>query len=204
MSAVLRLHRRRRALAALGVFSCFAVAPTFAVASEAKPFGIERFSLQTTIPSEVPEDTGSGEKTGFRVVNEPYVFTQAGGHPVALTTTILFDSEQLTTSSGEVEVVPTQDPKDVAVTLPAGLIGDPQAVPQCSLTSVTHASGACPADTQVGMVQLRYSGGSKGSLGPIYNVTPEAGQSAEFALVTRGVKTSASSSSTGRGPRRRW
>ena len=65
-------------------------------------------------------------------------------------------------------------------TLPPGLLGDPLAVPRCPSTQVTNGEGLCPADTQVG-VYGGLEGGAK-LLGPIVNVTPEAGQSAEFAF----------------------
>jgi hypothetical protein len=151
-------------------------------------FGIESFSVETTVAREVPEAI-NGEAEGFRVVNEPYVFTQAGGHPVGLTTKFVFDSEEFESVNhpGDHIVVPTQDPKDVVVDIPPGLIGDPLAAPRCSLTNVTTKKAACPADTQVGLVRLRYAGGEKEGVGPVYDVTPEAGQSAEFALVIKGV-----------------
>jgi hypothetical protein len=164
---------------------CGVFAPARAVASERKPFGIKSFTLQTTVPKEMPEDNIT--PGGFTVVNEPYTFTQAGGHPLALTTTFVFDSEEFVVGGGEKYTFPTQDPKDIVVDLPSGLIGDPMAVPRCSLTNVTNKKLPCPADTQVGLVRFRFFDGEKESLGPIYNVTPEAGQSAEFALVVSSV-----------------
>jgi hypothetical protein len=153
-------------------------------AAQARPFGIEKFAIQTTVPREV------AESDGFRVVNEPYSFTQAGGHPEALTTTLDFDTEEFNyvREKESHAVVPTQDPKDVVVDIPPGLIGDPLAVPRCSLTGVTDKKIPCPPSTQVGQIRLRYSGGSKEALGPIYNVEPEFGQSAEFAFVVQGAE----------------
>jgi hypothetical protein len=150
---------------------------------QARPFGVEQFSVQTTTPREIPE---SG---GFRIFNEPSFFSQAGGHPAALTTRVVLDSEEFNYGpKDEIHtVVPTQDAKDVVVDVPPGLIGDPMAVPRCSLTNVTDKKAACPPSTQVGVIRIRGSGGNKEDIGPIYNVTPEAGQSAEFALVTAGV-----------------
>src|ERR1700722_1559431 len=149
---------------------------------QARPFGIEQFSIQTTVAEKV------AERNGYRVVNRPYSFTQAGGHPSGLTTRILFDTEEYNHGpNGESRsVVPTQDPKDVVVDIPPGLIGDPQATPRCSLTNVTDKQARCPADTQVGTARTHFSEPSKEAFGPIYNVVPEAGQTAEFALVTQG------------------
>ena len=73
-------------------------------------------------------------------------------------------------------------------TLPAGLFGNPTAIPRCSLTVLTGSSGSCSPDTQLGMIRLKLHGARGGEqLGPLYNVTPEAGQSAEFATRTAGA-----------------
>ncbi len=163
---------------------CLSLLAMRSVAAQARPFAIEQFSIQTTTTREVPE------QNGYTVVNEPYSFTQAGGHPDGLTTRIVFASEEFNYKSAGEEfhsVVPTQDPKDVVVDVPPGLIGDPMAVPRCSLTNVTDKKIPCPASTQVGVVRSRISGGEKEVLGPVYNVAPEAGQSAEFALVAQGL-----------------
>ena len=124
----------------------------------------------------------SEDLEAFEFVNEPYAFTQAGGHPWGLTTKGKFASEEITDEAGEVEVLPTRDPKEIVVDLPPGLLGDPQAMPRCSLTQVTSGKGGlCPADTQIGVYTIHIEGGHE-LLAPIVNVVPEAGQSAEFAL----------------------
>jgi hypothetical protein len=159
---------------------------TRAGAIEAKPFGIEKFTLQTTRPRKVIEPRG------YTVVNEPYAFTQAGGHPAGLTATFVFTHEKAERlkEPGHFEEVPTQDPKDIIVNIPPGLIGDPEAVPKCELTSLLDRSIQCPADTQIGMYRIRFAGGYSQELGPIYNGTPELGQTAEFALVVKGIDVS--------------
>jgi hypothetical protein len=147
---------------------------------ESKPFGIARFELHTTAPTR--EVLEKGELRRF--VNEPYVFTQAGGHPWALTGTGEFtseESEQVVGGGGH-PVVPTRDPKDAVVNLPPGLLGDPMAAPRCSLTQLFSTGIPCPDDTQIGVGRLRLLGGAKELIGPVVNLTPEAGQSAEFAL----------------------
>ena len=167
------------------------VAPVSASAAvEAKPFEISKFTMETTQAVTVPSSkTGTvNEYAGF--VNEPYTFTQAGAHPDAITTTIDFATEEYETPAKAKArgilslVVPTQDPKDIVVDLPPGLLADPQAVPRCPLSQLTDNSAVndpCPVATQVGVVDLHLFGG-KELLGPIVNLTPEAGQSAEFGL----------------------
>jgi hypothetical protein len=145
-------------------------------------FGFVSATLQ---PTEATRLTHSSEGANYyNVVNEPYKqpFTQAGGHPWALTNTFEFTTEATgaANSESEIDLVPTRDPRDIANLLPPGLLGDPLAVPRCSLTLVT-SGGRCPGDTQIGVYRIRHNG-VKELLGPIVNVTPEAGQSAEFAL----------------------
>jgi hypothetical protein len=154
-----------------------------ASALEGKPFDITKFTMQTTERTEeVPLGKALGEEM-YEFTNVPYTFTQAGGHPWALTTTADLTDEEVekTSEKGHYSLVPTQDPKDIVAGLPPGLLGDPMAVPRCPLTQVTSSAEQCPADTQVGVYLLHWEGG-KEQLAPIVNVTPEAGQSAEFAL----------------------
>jgi hypothetical protein len=170
--------RRAGTLVALAtVMLCVYVVPARpADATEAKPFGIAKFTMQTT------RATREVVENGFhRFVNEPYTFTQAGGHPWGLTTTFEFASEVIKSGNIEHDVVPTRNVKDVFAVLPPGLLGDPRAVPSCPLAQLLATGEPCPADTQVGVAIVREAGGED-ETGPIINVTPEAGQSAEFAL----------------------
>jgi hypothetical protein len=141
--------------------------------------------MQTTAPTREEgncTNAAGGLLGSCRFVNEPYTFTQAGGHPWALTTTIQFATEEFPATGPLLNpVAPTRDPKDIVVDLPPGLLGDPQALPRCPRTEVVVKRQHCPAVTQVGWARIRLFGGNE-SAGPIANVTPEAGQSAEFAL----------------------
>jgi hypothetical protein len=149
-------------------------------ALEAKPFGITKFTMETT---ERTERIVTGQRSRF--VNVPYRFTQAGGHPWALTTTGLFTTEEFEVKAGSNVgypiFPPTAEPRDIVVGLPPGLLGNPVAGPRCPLGFVTGSAEACPAGTQVGVAVLHEFAG-KEELYPLVNVTPEAGQSAEFAI----------------------
>jgi hypothetical protein len=67
------------------------------------------------------------------------------------------------------------DPASVIVTVPRGLVGNPQNVPSCprslfGLSAVLH--GGCPADTQVGFANINFgAGGLPGTFG-VFNVQP--------------------------------
>jgi hypothetical protein len=170
-----------RGLALLTAFLVFAsLSPVSAMAVEGEPLKITRFTLQPTVATIEEEVSSPRGKLGFKFTNEPYTspFTQAGGRPWGLTTTGEFETE--INSRGL--IVASRDVKDAIVNLPAGLLGDPMAVPRCSLTSITSSAGsACPTDTQIGVFRVKIFAGAE-ILGPIVNAIPEAGQSAEFAL----------------------
>src|ERR1700728_402655 len=151
------------------------------VVSSRPSFKFVKLTLEPTEATEVIKLQGL--ENYYEIVNQPYKqpFTQAGGHPWALTSRF----ELATESTGannleEIGINPVRDPKDIVASLPSGLLGDPMAVPRCSLTLVTNG-GQCPGDTQIGVYHIHQES-VKELLGPIVNVTPEAGQSAEFAL----------------------
>ena len=78
--------------------------------------------------------------------------TQAGAHPFALTTTIPLNDEffEKLTNGNEDRAVyaPTEDSREIHTELPAGFIGNPRAVPRCSLPK--YENRECPVDTQIG------------------------------------------------------
>jgi hypothetical protein len=161
-------------------------APTAAwcMEAEAKPFGITKFSLQTTETVEKQEKNGN--ETIHIFENVPHEFTQAGGHPDGLTYIGEFASEEFEeyrSPEHKMLINPTRDVKDIVVDLPPGLLGDPMAVPRCPLALALGGGERCPSSTQVGVFRLKWLG-SQEALGPIVDVTPEAGQSAEFVLET--------------------
>jgi hypothetical protein len=166
-----------KALAGL-TLTCAAVAsasvlPAGAAGATRKPFAITGFSTHTTQAVPVPSGFGLA---GYGFVNEPYSFTQAGGHPDGLTSTIEFSSEEV----GEGRSLPTQEARDMLINLPPGLSADPLAVSRCPRAqAVTTAD--CPVDSQVGVYVLHYAG-NQALLGPIVDLTPEGGQPAELGL----------------------
>jgi len=95
--------------------------------------------------------------------------------------------------------------KDAEVTLPRGMIGNPEATPKCDPTQFAESgvvlnSTACPSDTQVGylnipMIQGDYDYGSAGFINPndfltrvaIYNLRPPKGKAADFGFNAGGL-----------------
>lgn len=166
---------------------------TRAEAAEGGPIKVTQFALQTTKTVQTVKNVESKselshENWGF--VNQPAPSTQAGGHlggheggADSLTTTIEFESKEVNVEGRENSLVPVRDPKDVLVNVPQGLLGNPTAVPRCPLKVALNGSEQCPSDTQIGVAVLNLFHG-EGLVGPIVNVTPESGQSAEFAIDT--------------------
>jgi hypothetical protein len=119
--------------------------------------------------------------------------TQAGGHPNSLRTN--FDVVSAVNRASGNFIEPTrsvEDVKDIVVDLPPGLVGDPQAAPQCPLHDLVSGatSSGCPGASQVGWVSFNASGSYEGEFVnqgrqnvPVYNMVPEHGYPAEFGFI---------------------
>ncbi len=131
---------------------------------------------------------------------------QAGSHPYALSTQIAVNRELVEeivpTTGGQTAEIPLPAGgivRDIEVNLPAGLVGDPNATPQCPLQAFRETTGflglygdMCSADTQIGMTELEFSVSQFGELesrifAPVFNLVPPTGAPAEFGFVVLGV-----------------
>jgi hypothetical protein len=110
--------------------------------------------------------------------------TQAGAHPFQLTTTLNLNQ----TAEGK----PLALAKDLEFKLPAGLVGNPTAFPQCSTAEFlekavvegVYQSGACRQETAMGVAitTLNNKGRPQTSPEPIFNLEPEEGEPARFGF----------------------
>jgi hypothetical protein len=168
------------------------------------PLGVAHFHLSATgvgpalaedsRPTEVlasPRGYGIAETDEERLNADGSEASQAGGHPYAVSTTIRFNTTILNGEEGP-HVNPAGSTKNVTVDLPAGFVGNPEAMPKCSeevLNSLNYglpgaiATAPCPADTQVGTVLLELSNLSRV---PVFNVQPHGNRPAEFAFSING------------------
>ena len=137
-----------------------------AVGEASTPFGVEWFE-------QIPEDVGG------------VVDTQAGSHPFQLTTTLdLNQSLEAGTPASPALV------RDLRFNLPAGLVGNPTAVPQC--TSVEFATirdtggNACPRDTVIGVADTTVLTSIIPRPiivpAPLFNLAPDNGEPARFGF----------------------
>jgi hypothetical protein len=140
------------------------------VSGEQAPFGLSSYEESAEEPGGAPD-------------------TQAGSHPFQFTATE--------------EVNQTVEPsavglsKDLHFKLPPGLLGDPSAIPRCTLKQFNAITGEilneCPNDTVIGVniVFLRgYPISTEASLlrleSPVYNLEPAPGEPARFGIVVQG------------------
>jgi hypothetical protein len=115
--------------------------------------------------------------------------TQAGSHPVQLTTTIAFNA-------GPEANTPPALAKDLSFHWPAGLTGNPIPFPQCSDANWSHIgqnglSNLCPTDTAIGVAQvddeLKNGEGLEAEAVPVFNLTPQPGEPARFGFFVNQV-----------------
>jgi hypothetical protein len=160
-----------------------AAVPVGASAAEPK-FGIASFQLSSCA-------NGSSENglpcTAF--------YTQAGGTPYGLTTTFHFNLDEALNRNGAHVMVSVEEPKDIRVSFPPGLVFNPQAVPRCSIAVFSQTRGqGCPPSSQVGTILSSPSESLEQT--PLYNLTPLNGRPAEFGfynqldfVITGGART---------------
>jgi hypothetical protein len=142
-----------------------------AAKSEAEPFGLAAAAAEATAPNGLTD-------------------AQAGDHPYETTVSFslntvfddgFVDRNEIVTAGGIGES--SGHTKDVVVDVPPGFVGDPEVVEKCPEYDLQ--SDACPPDTQIGFARLSLTRRGTVSSGafPVYNVIPDKGYPAEFAIL---------------------
>jgi len=111
---------------------------------------------------------GEFEKYALESVSASLSGTQAGEHADL---TLAF-------KLNEKESEPYALTRDVAMHLPPGVIGNPQAIPRCTVTELGNSplDSECPIASQVGIVEVTISGTPNGTfVEPIYNMPSPGG-----------------------------
>jgi hypothetical protein len=154
------------------VVALVSASPSFAVAAG---FGVETFAMPLTEAGGAPA-------------------TQAGSHPYAMTTSFVFDNHYSQTyqedNSGN-GLLPNDNPKDIEVNLPPGVIVNPDATPtRCTEVELDRSSegeAECPPSSAVGVLSVDL-GDFLGELNaPVYNMVAPPGVPAELGSVPGGV-----------------
>ena len=101
--------------------------------------------------------------------------TQAGSHPYEYTVSFEFNQDAKEAVEGNFS--------QLTLDLPAGLVGNPQALPQCKRADFVFNFGTnCPGDTQVGLAVLHISQGALEPRLGVYNLTPDPGAAATLGV----------------------
>jgi hypothetical protein len=115
---------------------------------------------------------------------------QAGSHPFQYTTTLNLNEAigpDKETDNGEA-AKPAGLVKDLTFKLPAGLVGNPTAIPRCPLKNFV-AEQKCATDTVIGYTAVTYYEGQIGGQSglttdpvPVFNLEPAVGEAARFGF----------------------
>jgi len=145
------------------------------ISPEEVPFGIERFS------AEAEEEGGASA-------------AKAGSHPFQLTTTIQLNSGPVSPAASRRDSVVDQPalPRNLRFTLPAGLVGNAAAVPQCSMATFLNGevTNDCPDASAVGVASVTFVepsvfGFIREAI-PVFNLSPGNGEPARFGFTAVG------------------
>jgi hypothetical protein len=146
------------------------------------PFG-ENAAGFGSVPSHLVSDTFNAE----------YPFgnpsRQAGDHPYEQRVAFDLNGQYEENNEGDPIVGLHGSLRTVELTLPRGMVGNPEATPKCpqvkfAESGATLSGTACPPQTQVGYVNIKNPSLPAGQLSriPIYNLQPPKGQAADFAF----------------------
>jgi hypothetical protein len=112
--------------------------------------------------------------------------SEAGAHPYEFSTRVDFNNEFRVRPDATFGPTSIEDPRDVVVDLPAGLLGTALSTKTCSFAELSsHVEGGvggCPPDTVIGHIFTEPVSGASIE-GPIYNMVAEHGHAAEFGFV---------------------
>ncbi|HET9197048.1 MAG TPA: hypothetical protein VFN92_02170, partial [Solirubrobacterales bacterium] len=144
------------------------------VSPDAVPFGLEVFSAKT-------EEQGGGP------------VMRAGSHPYQLTTTIQFNAGELAPGATRNEAIVEQPalPRNLRLSLPAGLVGNATQVSVCEtadfyLRIVGKIINGCGPESAIGVASVTIiepnAVGFRRIAVPVFNLRPEFGEPARFGF----------------------
>ncbi len=145
------MSARKRLASCLGLVLVFAL--LLAPAGAQAAFGIKSFDATT-------------------LSEDGTVDLQAGSHPYELKLNWVMNQDE---SGPDPEKFPPEGTlRAFTLDLPAGMVGNPLAVPRCSAADFEGVSPHCSGDTQVGLALLNVRGIPDSPV-PIFNLTPPLG-----------------------------
>lgn len=135
-----------------------------AIGSSPAPFGLQSASVRALNADGSPD-------------------TQAGSHPYQVVTALALTTH-LDADGG---VLPSGNIDTTTLNLPVGLVGAATATPTCSqqlLAAEDSGQGGCPTDAQIGVAYISAAVELPNTVQevPVYNMTPPAGEPAQFGF----------------------
>lgn len=117
--------------------------------------------------------------------------SQAGAHPFDQNVEFSFNTKHYSYPGNQGGPDPDDQVKTTVVELPPGLIGNPQAVPQCALKDFPPLGiigfSRCQTDAQVGVAEIDLNFGKGGAIStfkvPLFNLEPPKGVLARVGFV---------------------
>ncbi len=164
---------------------------TATVSSAGRPLA-DASVLTTISPEQAPFGIANFDVGAFEAAGNP--LDQAGARPTNIFSTLTLSTYDNVANRGQNQgaYYPVEEPRDVVVDLPPGLVGNPEATPKCPVSALENGSGGtnCPAASRVGSVVFQANPGNfrssdKGatdSTTALYSLVPEAGFPAEFGF----------------------
>ena len=111
---------------------------------------------------------------------------QAGSHPDGSASAWFARSPLVSEGSPTARYrAPDGAPKNIVVSLPPGVVGNPNAIPRCPASALQTVPTTCHPKTQVGVATLGIAAVSSGF--PVYNVEPRDGKTAELIISGAGL-----------------
>jgi hypothetical protein len=151
-------------------------------------------ATETEVPIDAPQPFGLTGGIESSLLDDAGAFDiSAGDHSDADYTSFTLPSRVIADLKSPPQANAVETVKQIIVDLPPGVIGNARAASTCSLldiSSLVFNLNACPASSRVGSLDLIQSlsvGGVEPEF-PIYNVAPEHGYSAEFAVFEPNLK----------------
>jgi hypothetical protein len=86
------------------------------------------------------------------------------------------------------EETPEGTVRDIIVDIPAGMVGNPRALPRCARADFVGSTPDCSGNTQIGIVHAQLVGLPEATL-PVYNLAPSPGVAASIGFAIFGIES---------------
>ncbi len=118
-------------------------------------------------PAAAQAEFGIKTLTAETVNKDGSVDLRAGSHPYEFRLGVEMNQDSEGNPEGTL--------REIIVDLPAGMVGDPLAVPRCSGALFEGVLPKCPGNTQIGVAHVNVVGIEETVVVPVYNLTPPMG-----------------------------